>query len=178
MTRGKKICIVGMLFLAVTAMAGQALGRPTEGATEDAMAAFVAQYVNPFAPGTVLTGKIYIRYSILDPFDPAYGCDGDFPTNMFFQISLRNGPDNWTFFGYGGVACYTTAPEAQIEALKRFISNDVLPNIFRGTPSWEFKSITNVQEPPVGTTSFPDAVEYTLLADLKIAVKGNYRGDR
>jgi hypothetical protein len=175
MIRKMAFCTVGVLLFSLLVAAAPAMAqRGSEGSGGDALANLISQYVNPYARGEVLTGKVSIRYALVDPFGALYCGESDFPFNMFFQISLRHGEDNWTFFGYGGTTCFFDM-EGQAVALQNFISAEVIPNIFRGTPAWAFKSISDVQEIPAGLDGFGGTIEETTLMNLSIAVRGSFR---
>lgn len=176
MIRRMTICTAGFLLLALLVAAGPAMAqRGSEGGEGDALAALIAAHVNPHARGEVLTGKLSIRYSLVDTL--ALDCGfSDFPMNMFYQISLRRGDDNWNFFGYGGTSCFLVDLEGQVAALQNFIGAEVIPNIFRGTPNWAFKSISGVQELPAGIEGFGfSIIEETTLMNFSIAVRGSFR---
>lgn len=184
-----KVAVAAMVAAMLLAVAAPAMAqRGCEGTGGGALENLIAQYVNPFAKGVTLSGKLAIRYvptdydteAVLDDngnvvSEPTPCGFADAPMLISFQATLWNGINSGTFFGHGASkVCFSTGLDAQAAAVQAFISNDVIPRLFFGTPAWAFKSLTNFRELPGGFVSGV-LIEETSLADFSIAVKGVQR---
>jgi hypothetical protein len=190
MNRFKKAlaALVAAMLLGVAAPAMAQRG--CEGSGAGALENLIAQYVDSHAKGVTLSGKLAIRYVPTNNDTEAVFDDQgtlvadstpctitDTPMLISFKATLWNGLNSGTFFGHGeSKVCFSTGLDAQAAAVQAFISGDVIPRLFYGTPAWAFKSITNFRELPGGyVQGYPLLIEETSLVDFSIAVKGVQR---
>jgi len=164
-TKGLIIFLVLGLMILVGAQSALAQ-RSSENATGGSI---FDPYIISNASGTRLSGSLGIYFQVYQ-FNPATTPCGDTGplVNMFITLRLASGKSLRVFEGTALGICYYNSTK-QIEAVKSFIDNEVIPKLNLGV-SWKFRSVSNFVDGVIEQVC-ADSYSTSFFADIEIAVK-------